>query len=73
MEICELETSGVVLRYCPLEMAGDKIPDAADVEMFVVCLEQQLVSSIVVPLLNTCKISSFFYNSSQFNLFLYQM
>ncbi|KDR24299.1 putative pyridoxal-dependent decarboxylase domain-containing protein 2 [Zootermopsis nevadensis] len=42
MEICELETSGVVLRYCPLEMDGDKIPDAADVEMFVICLEQQL-------------------------------
>jgi hypothetical protein len=44
MEICELETNGVVLRYCPLEMGGEKIPDAADIEMFVICLEQQLVS-----------------------------
>lgn len=57
MEICELETSGVVLRYCPLEMDGDKIPDAADVEMFVICLEQQLVSNIAIPLLYVCKTS----------------
>jgi hypothetical protein len=55
VEICELETSGVVLRYCPLEMAGDKIPDAADVETFVVSLEQQLVSNIAVLLSCVCK------------------
>ncbi|GFG32848.1 hypothetical protein Cfor_06346 [Coptotermes formosanus] len=42
IEICELETSGVVLRYCPVEMGGDKIPGASDIEMFVACLEQQL-------------------------------
>lgn len=42
IEICELETSGVVLRYCPIEMGGDKIPGASDIEMFVACLEQQL-------------------------------
>ena len=44
IEICDLETNGVVLRYCPLEMGGEKIPDANDIGMFILCLEQQLVS-----------------------------
>jgi hypothetical protein len=51
LEICELESNGVVLRYCPLEMGGDKIPSAEDIEAFVVCLEQQLVSYVAMPLL----------------------
>ncbi|XP_033610870.1 pyridoxal-dependent decarboxylase domain-containing protein 1 isoform X2 [Cryptotermes secundus] len=42
LEICELESNGVVLRYCPLEMGGDKIPSTEDIEVFIVCLEQQL-------------------------------
>jgi hypothetical protein len=47
----------VVLRYCPLEMGGDKMPGASDIEIFIVCLEQQLVSDIAVP----------FYKFSPFN------
>nr|CAD7196366.1 unnamed protein product [Timema douglasi] len=41
--ICELESNGVVLRYCPLEMAGEKHPSPAEVDLFTSCLEQQLV------------------------------
>nr|CAD7428283.1 unnamed protein product [Timema monikensis] len=40
--ICELESNGVVLRYCPLEMAGEKHPSPAEVDLFTSCLEQQL-------------------------------
>lgn len=40
VELCELEQSGVVLRYCPLEALI--IPSSADLDSFIVCLEQQL-------------------------------
>ncbi|GLH04158.1 Uncharacterized protein GBIM_09930 [Gryllus bimaculatus] len=42
IEICELETNGVVLRYCPLEMGTDRQPSLDDIEAFVQCVEQQL-------------------------------
>ncbi|KAG8326835.1 Pyridoxal-dependent decarboxylase domain-containing protein 1 [Homalodisca vitripennis] len=40
VELCELEHSGVVLRYCPLEAVS--IPTPADTDTFVNCLDQQL-------------------------------
>ncbi|XP_067005760.2 pyridoxal-dependent decarboxylase domain-containing protein 1 isoform X2 [Anabrus simplex] len=42
IEICELESNGVVLRYCPLEMGSERHPSLQEIEMFVSCLEQQL-------------------------------
>jgi hypothetical protein len=57
----------VVLRYCPLEMGGDKIPSAEDIEMFIVCLEQQLVSYVAMQLLCVGKIKTSCYNSNHFN------
>jgi hypothetical protein len=32
-------------------MGGDKMPGASDIESFVGCLEQQLVSDLAVPFL----------------------
>ncbi|XP_063240985.1 pyridoxal-dependent decarboxylase domain-containing protein 1 isoform X2 [Bacillus rossius redtenbacheri] len=40
--ICELETSGVVLRYCPLEAGGERLPGPEELDAFAACLEQQL-------------------------------
>ncbi|XP_022193102.2 pyridoxal-dependent decarboxylase domain-containing protein 1 isoform X2 [Nilaparvata lugens] len=40
LELCELESSGVVLRYCPFEVGT--IITQADVEAFINCLDQQL-------------------------------
>ncbi|XP_054282470.1 pyridoxal-dependent decarboxylase domain-containing protein 1-like isoform X1 [Macrosteles quadrilineatus] len=40
VELCELEHSGVVLRYCPLEAIS--VPSQSDIEAFVNCLDQQL-------------------------------
>ncbi|XP_047107062.1 pyridoxal-dependent decarboxylase domain-containing protein 1 [Schistocerca piceifrons] len=42
VEICELETSGVVLRYSPLELGQDRQPTVEDIDSFIICLEQQL-------------------------------
>ncbi|XP_046402457.1 pyridoxal-dependent decarboxylase domain-containing protein 1 isoform X2 [Ischnura elegans] len=42
IEICELETSGVVLRYCPLELGSVNTPTHEDMQQFISCLEQQL-------------------------------
>lgn len=43
VEICELEQAGLVLRICPLEAT---IPISnGDIEIFINCLEQQLVSA----------------------------
>lgn len=41
VELCELEHSGVVLRFCPLEAIT--VPSQADLESFINCLDQQLV------------------------------
>uniref|UniRef100_A0A1B6K9W1 Pyridoxal-dependent decarboxylase domain-containing protein 1 n=2 Tax=Graphocephala atropunctata TaxID=36148 RepID=A0A1B6K9W1_9HEMI len=40
VELCELEHSGVVLRFCPLEAVS--VPTPADTETFINCLDQQL-------------------------------
>ncbi|KAB0793793.1 hypothetical protein PPYR_13413 [Photinus pyralis] len=43
IDICELENIGVVLRYCPFENVTPNHPSVEDIQMFVQCLEQQLV------------------------------
>lgn len=42
IEMCDLETSGVVIRYCPLEAGTDKQPTVEEIDAFIICLEQQL-------------------------------
>lgn len=40
LELCELESCGEVLRFCPLEVATPITE--ADIESFMICLDQQL-------------------------------
>lgn len=42
IDLCELESHGIVLRYCPLELSPDYLPSREDIEQFTVCLEQQM-------------------------------
>ncbi|XP_074040837.1 putative pyridoxal-dependent decarboxylase domain-containing protein 2 [Leptinotarsa decemlineata] len=43
IDICELENIGVVLRFCPFENVMGQQPTAEEIQLFVQCLEQQLV------------------------------
>lgn len=43
LEICELESSGVVIRFCPFENHQGSQPTTEDIDPFISCLEQQLV------------------------------
>lgn len=42
IDMCELDSHGIVLRYCPLELSPDYLPSREDIEQFTVCLEQQI-------------------------------
>lgn len=42
IDMCELESHGIVLRYCPLELSPDYLPTKEDIEQFTVSLEQQI-------------------------------
>ncbi|XP_065340823.1 putative pyridoxal-dependent decarboxylase domain-containing protein 2 isoform X1 [Cloeon dipterum] len=42
LEICELDVSGVILRYCPLELSPERLPTTAHIEKFATSMEQQL-------------------------------
>lgn len=43
IDICELESAGVVLRYCPFENISGQQPTSEEMQAFILCLEQQLV------------------------------
>lgn len=43
ISLCEDETVGVVLRYCPFENALDRQPTPEEIQTFIQCLEQQLI------------------------------
>lgn len=43
LDICDLENIGVVLRFCPFENATGKQVNEEDINVFIQCLEQQLV------------------------------
>ncbi|XP_057667756.1 putative pyridoxal-dependent decarboxylase domain-containing protein 2 [Diorhabda carinulata] len=43
IDICELESAGVVLRYCPFENVCGQQPTTEEMQAFILCLEQQLV------------------------------
>jgi hypothetical protein len=45
IEICELETSGIILRFCPLELSAERLPTTTHLEKFSNSMEQQLVGS----------------------------
>ncbi|KAF4521189.1 hypothetical protein B566_EDAN010651 [Ephemera danica] len=49
LEICDLESSGVILRFCPLELAVERLPSPEELEQFIACIEQQLVRTVCKP------------------------
>ncbi|XP_059472469.1 pyridoxal-dependent decarboxylase domain-containing protein 1 [Neocloeon triangulifer] len=42
LEICELELSGIILRFCPLELSPERLPSHAQIDKFATSMEQQL-------------------------------